>query len=240
METLNRDIIEKDYNKVKKEFQTKDNLLEAYNIANQMIGQEDVIKKVFTFLVFAFRGKLRNDKKTPLVFHSIYLTKMAYLCGEKNIDALLTTALHDVLEDTEINEESLMNESFMTNKEYLISHLKILSENKNLSREPNGENLPPRYVEHIKRIIGAPKEVINTEIIDRFSDLMDLEYITELPENERKFRLKSKLVKVKGFVYNIIQNRDDFNKNCLKLFEAKVRDTERTWNIKVDAPIITN
>src|SRR3989338_6106108 len=166
-------IIERDYREIKSEFQTKDGLQVAYKIADQIKEYELIMREVFAFLVLIFKGKLRNDKKTPLVFHSIYLTRLAYLCGERDLDALMTAALHDVLEDTEISEEVLLKEKFMVNKEYLISYLRILKEDKGLSREPDGENLPQRYVEHVKRLIGAPREVINTEIIDRFSDLMD-------------------------------------------------------------------
>ena len=127
----------------------------------------------------------------------------------------------------------------MQGKGYLIDYLRILKEDKTLSREPNGENLPPRYVEHVKRLIGAPREVINTEIIDRFSDLMDLEYIMVLPEKERDFRLKSKVIKVKSFVTNIIRNRDDFNGKALNLFELKVKELEDRFKIKVNVPLIS-
>jgi len=231
--------IEEDYNTVKKEFRTKDNLQVACKIADEIKEHKEILREVFAFLISAFKGKLRNDKKTPLVFHSIYLTKLMYLCGEKDIDALLTIALHDVLEDTEVSEETLIQQNFMKNKEHIIDFLRILKEDKTLSREPDGEKLPPRYVEHIKKIIGSSKEVINTEILDRFSDLMDLEYIMKLPEEEKKFRLKSKLIKVKSFAYNILRDRNDFNKNCLNLFESKVRECEGNWNIKVNTSFIS-
>jgi (p)ppGpp synthase/HD superfamily hydrolase len=223
--------IEEDYLKIKNRFQEEDNLLLANEIAGQMKEHEAALKKVFSFLINAFRGRVRNDRKTPLVFHSIYLTRLAYLFGEKDLDSLLVSALHDVLEDTEISEDFLIKQSFMIGKKHVMGYLEILKEKKELSREPDGENLPPRYAEHIKRLIGAQKEVVNTEILDRFSDLMDLEYIMELPEKEKNLRLKSKLIKVKGFVYSITKNRKDFNKNCLDLFESKVKDCEEKWGI---------
>ncbi len=230
--------IEEKYHKIKKEFQTKDNLRLAYEIAGEIKEFEEILKGVFAFLVSAFRDKFRNDKKTPLIFHSIYLTRLAYLCGEKNLNALLTIALHDVLEDTEISEEFLLKQRFMVGHRDLINNLRILKEDKNLSREPDGENLPLRYFEHIKRLVGSSKEVINTELLDRFSDLMDLEYILGLPEKERNFRLKAKLIKVKSFIYNIIQKRNDFNENCLNLFKSKVKELEDKWNIKVKVSLI--
>lgn len=233
-----KEILE-EYHRTKSEFQTQDNLQVAYRIAGQIKEYEHTFNKVFPFLVSAFKGKLRNDKKTPLVFHSIYMTKLLYLCDERNLDTLLTGALHDLFEDTNVSEEILLQQDFMKGKEYIIGNLRILKEDTTLSREPDGENLPPRYAAHIKRIIGAPKEVINTEIMDRFSDLMDLEYIMELPEKERNFRLRAKLVKVKGFVYNITRGRNDFNRNCLDLFESRLRECETAWNIKVDVPIIS-
>ncbi len=231
---ISREYIEDDYNKIKTAFQKEDNLKVAYNIANQIKEHEEVLKEVFAFLISSFKNKFRNDKKTPLVFHSIYLTRLFYLCGERDLDALLTAALHDLLEDTEISEDMLIKKRFMIDKKYLIGYLKILKEDKTLSREPDGKNLPPRYVEHIKRLIGSPREVINTEIIDRFSDLMDLEYIMELPKEERKIRLRSKLIKVKSFVENITRNRNDLNQNCLDLFNSKVKELK----IKVNVPLI--
>ena len=230
--------IETDYLKIKRDFQEKDNLQIAYEIANQIKGYEKAFGQVFSFLISIFEGKLRNDKKTPLVFHSIYLTRLAYLCGEKNLDCLLTIALHDVLEDTEISEEFLLKQGFIEGHKNLINNLKILKENKDLSREPDGENLPPRYFEHIKRLVGSPKEVINTEVLDRFSDLMDLEYILELPEKDRNFRLKSKLIKVRSFVENIIRNRDDINTNCLELFKYKVKEFGKALNVDINVPLI--
>lgn len=235
---ISKEEIEEDYNRVKSEFHNEDSSGVAARISREIRGHEKLSGEIFSFLIQAFKGKARNDKKTPLVFHSIYLTRLAYLCGERGEDALLTIALHDVLEDTEVDEEILMKQGFMKGKEHLLQNLKTLSENTNLSREPDGENLPPRYVEHIGRIVGSPKEVINTEILDRFSDLMDLEYITELPEEEKKLRLKSKIIKVRGFVENITRNRDDFNQNAKALFEAKAKEIENKWEISVKIPII--
>lgn len=105
--------IEKDYDKIKSEFQKTDNLQAALKITKQIKEHGKLFKSVFFFLVSIFKGKSRNDKKTPLVFHSIYLTRLAYLCGEKDLGSLLTVALHDVLEDTEISEEILLRQEFM-------------------------------------------------------------------------------------------------------------------------------
>ena len=227
--------IEKDYQRVKQEFCNKDILMEADAIAEDMKNHKEILKQIFRFLVSSFEGKLRNDKKTPLVFHSIYLTKLIYLCGERNLNSLIIPALHDVLEDTDISEEGLLKKNFMNGRGYLINYLKILKENKDLSREPNGISLPPRYIEHIKRIIGSPREVINTEVIDRFSDLMDLEYILNLPKNKRRLRLISKLIKVKSFVHNITKNRDDL-KNFFENIYNKYKN-EHTLKLNILAKI---
>lgn len=232
-----REEIEEDYQKTKHEFQ-KDILSSAYRIADEIKEYRDLFREVFEFLNSAFNGKLRNDKKTPLVFHSIYLVKLAYLYNERSLDTLLTIALHDVLEDTGVSEKDLKKMSFLAGRGYLVGYLNMLKENKDLSREPDGKNLPPRYAEHIRRLIGSPKEVIETELLDRFSDLMDLEYIINLPEDERNLRLKSKLIKVRGFVENITEGRDDFNLNFLRLFEEKAEDIETRWHIEVDVPQI--
>lgn len=231
--------IKKSYKDVKKDFQEKNNYLIIKRINEEIKEYSQSLLNVFSFLIEAFKGKLRKDNKTPLVFHSIYLVRLLYFCGEKNLDTLLIAALHDVLEDTNVTEKELISKSFLKNKQYLINYLKILKEDKSLSREPDGINLPPRYKEHIKRIMGAPKEVINVEIADRFSDLMDLDYILNLPESEKNLRLKSKIIKVRGFVENITKNRNDINKNCLNLFNYKVEQIERRYNLKVKIPVIS-
>lgn len=228
--------IEADYKKIKLEFQRENHNKVAKEIAKEI--KNKLIINAFSFLVEAFKGKMRNDNKTPLVFHSIYLTKLAYMCGLKDIKTLLTIALHDVLEDTNVKESDLMKQDFMKADGNIIENLRLLKEDKYLSREPDGKNLPTRYQEHIKRLIGAPIAVINAEILDRFSDLMDLEYILKLPENERELRLKSKLIKVKSFVENITRKRDDFNKNCLGLFNSKAIEIEKTYWIKVKSAIV--
>lgn len=226
--------IEEDYIKTKKDFQTKDNLLIAEEITSKIKEHANSLNQVFRFLINSFKGKLRRDEKTPLVFHSIYLTKLLYACGIKDLDTLLVAALHDVLEDTDVTEEEFQKQSFLENKQYLINYLRILKENKSLSREPDGKTLPPRYREHIKRIINAPKEVINVEILDRFCDLMDLDYITKLPEEQKRLRLKSKIIKVKSFVENITKDRNDFNQNCLDLFLFNLQQVETTFSIKAN------
>src|SRR3989344_2348747 len=238
MKNIDFEFVESDYEKTKLDFQNKNNNILAKNIANEIKEHKEILKDVFEFLIEVFSGKLRNDNKTPMVFHSVYLTKILYLCGEKNINTLITGALHDVLEDTSITENELKNKSFLKGKEYLIDYLKILKEDKSLSREPDGKNLPPRYKEHIKRIINAPKEVINTEIIDRFSDL-DIDYLFDLPKERKNFRIISKIIKTKGYVENITRNRNDINKICLDLFNYKVNKVQKLYNIEVNVPVLS-
>jgi len=231
--------IEKDYNRIKKYFWDFDAKTASSIVLKDIDADREYIEKIFDFLIIAFKGKIRKDGKTPLCFHSIYLTKLLNYCGEREIDNLLVPALHDVLEDTDVDEKELMKQSFMKGKGHVIEWLKILKENVLLSREPNGKNLPPRYKEHIKRLVGAPREVVNTEILDRFCDLMDLEYITNLSEEERDMRIASKLIKVKSFVRNITRNRDNFSKNCLDLFNYKLKKTEKIWGMSPKEEIIS-
>ncbi|MFX0133215.1 MAG: alkaline phosphatase family protein [Candidatus Hodarchaeota archaeon] len=234
--------IESDYNKIKTRFQTEDPKLVAESIAEEISEHNKVLNEIFSFLVESFKDKWRNDKKTPLVFHSIFLTKILYDCGERDLNILLTAALHDVLEDTLINEEQLRKQSFFdnenSNQELIITNLKILKENIELSREPDGKTLPPRYKEHISRLIGSTKEIINVEIVDRFCDLMDLDYILELPEEEKIIRLASKIIKVKSFVENIIWGRNDYNESCLNLFNYKMEQIENNYGIKKEAILV--
>jgi len=228
-----------EYKKTKEDFQSKNLNQLAKEISHEIKGHESTFNEVFGFLVESFKGQLRRDNKTPLVFHSIFITKILYLCDEKELDSLLVASLHDILEDTEVSEEELKNKQFMKDKGYLIDYLKTLKENTGLSREPDGQNLPPRYKEHIKRIIGAPREVVNLEVIDRFCDLMDLEYITKLPKEERDMRLKAKIIKVRSFVENITKNRQDYNKTCLELFEYQLNKVENEWGINKSGEIIS-
>jgi (p)ppGpp synthase/HD superfamily hydrolase len=161
------------------------------------------------------------------------------LCGERNLDSHLIAALHDVIEDTDVDEEELTQKHFLQGREYLVKYLEILTEDKSLSRDPDGKNLPPRYVAHIKKMIGAPKEVVNLEIVDRFSDMMDLEYILKLPDEKREMRLQSKVLKVSSFAANITKGRDDYNPNCLDLFNDKLTRLKREYNIDIEPEIIT-
>ena len=229
------DIIEEEYRSIKKDFQERNNKEVAKEISREL---PSIFSEVFSFLVDSFGGKLRLDGKTPLVFHSIFLTKLLYECGIMDEDNLLIGALHDVLEDTKISEDELLNKKFMKGKTGILSSLKILKENVLLSREPNGKTLPPRYREHISRMIGAPKEVVNVEILDRFSDLMDLEYITELSEEEKILRLKSKMIKVRSFVENITHNRKDYNENCFWLFKYKAKQIEEKYGLIIKAELL--
>jgi len=221
--------IEKDYESIKKLFQEKNNGIIADKIADELLEHKSLFKQVFKFLIASFNGQLRRDNKTPLVFHSIYLVRLLSLLGERDLDTFLIAALHDVLEDTSVTEKQLRE--FLGEKSSIVDFLKTLKENSALSREPDGINLPSRYQEHISRIIGAPKQVVNVEIVDRFCDLMDLDYIENLSEKERELRMKAKSIKVRGFVENITRNREDFNKNCLSLFIYKLIQFETKWNI---------
>ncbi len=228
-----------DYKTVKEKFRYSDLEQVSIEVAESLKEYSFLFKKVFSFLLICFSGKLRRDGKTPLVFHSIYLTRLLYLMGEKNLDTLLLASLHDVLEDTSIEIKDLKKQSFMNNYEYLIPFLEILKENKQLSRTPDGKNLPERYKEHIKRLIGAPSNVINVEIADRFSDLMDLEYILNLPAEEKNKRLISKLLKTKSFVENLIRGRNDINNDLKNLFFFRVKFLEKKYNLSVKGEIIS-
>lgn len=233
---LNFKKIEEEYCNIKQSFQTQDNFELARAIVREV--NKPILLDVFNFLLENFQGKYRKDKKTPLVFHSIYLTKLLHQCMEEDIDSFLTASLHDILEDTGVTEIELKNQKFMQNRDYLMDYLRLLKEDISLSREPNGKTLPPRYREHIKRLIDSPKQVVNVEILDRFSDLMDLDYILSLPNNKREMRLSSKLIKTKSFVKNITNNRKDFNSNCLELFNYKVDEIEKKYNICANTEIL--
>jgi (p)ppGpp synthase/HD superfamily hydrolase len=231
---LSLEDLEKDYNKYKLEFQEKEIEIVLKEIIGHMGVSCKLLSQVFSFIDSAFSGQKRNDKKTPLVFHSVYLAKMLFHLGETNPDQLILASLHDVLEDTDITEQTLLDQPFMQGRAYLIPLLNQLKEDKNLSREPDGIHLPERYREHISRLIGADVKVVNVELVDRFSDLMDLEYITSARDQDISLRLKSKLIKTKSYVYNLINKRHDFNQAALVLFEQKVKEIEYQYNLSAD------
>ena len=227
--------IEGDYEKTKLQFQ-KDVNASASDVAEQIKEYSKIFQEVFRFLIKAFERKLRKDEKTPLVFHSIYLPKLIYICGIRDLETLLIASLHDVLEDTRITEAELSSQPFV--EEELIPKLKLLKEDSSLSREPDGKNLPPRYKAHIKKLMGSSAKILNVEILDRFSDLMDLEYIIELTEEEKSLRLKSKIIKVRSFVENLTRTRTDFSQECLSLFNYKLKQRMKEFNIDAEAEII--
>src|SRR3989344_2631816 len=226
-----------DYVRVKELFQ-KDVSRAADEVAHSFGEQQDFFKDVFHFLVTAFGNQKRNDGITPLVFHSIYLVRLLYTCGEREVSALLTAALHDVIEDTSIDVQSLSQQHFLQRYPTVIQNLSLLTEDKTISRDPHPTLLPPRYREHISRLIGAPREVVNTEILDRFSDLMDLEYVLGLPEQERKIRLQGKLLKVRSFVDNLTAGRTDYHQSCLTIFNERVKELESNYNLSAQMEIV--
>ncbi|MBI2102883.1 alkaline phosphatase family protein [Candidatus Woesearchaeota archaeon] len=226
-----------DYVRVKEQFQ-EDVSRAADEVAHSFGEKQDLFKEVFHFLVTAFGDQKRNDGITPLVFHSIYLVRLLYACGERDVSSILTTALHDVLEDTPVTVRTLSQQPFLRQYPQVIQHLSLLTENKSLSRDPHPSSLPPRYREHISRLIGAPREVVNTEIIDRLSDLMDLEYVLELPEQERKIRLQGKLLKVRSFVDNLTTGRTDYNQLCLAVFNERVKELESNYNLSAQMEVV--
>ncbi|HLC90237.1 MAG TPA: hypothetical protein VJI15_00560 [Candidatus Nanoarchaeia archaeon] len=239
--------IEETYQSIKASFQKKDPEQAAKQLAEQLKPYEQTFKDLFHFLIKAFSNQQRRDKVTPLVSHSIIITVLLHRLGERDIKTLLTAALHDVLEDTPTTPETLLQEPFWKKhseqhpelQQVILPNLLQLKEDVSLSREPDGETLPPRYKEHISRLIGAPAAVISTEILDRFCDLMDLEYILNLPAPQRSFRLSCKLIKVKSFVDNITRNRDDYNRQGLAIFREKVKTIEQAYHLTGKSVTIT-
>ena len=120
------DILE-DYEKTKRNFQSESAKSVAKKITSQIKEHSLVLDEVFDFLIFAFNGRFRMHEKTPLVFHSIYLTKLLYLCGEKNLENLLIASLHDVLEDTNVTEAELEKKEFIEGKKIILK-IKLLKE----------------------------------------------------------------------------------------------------------------
>src|SRR3989344_5847533 len=238
--------IEETYQSIKVSFQKKDPEQVARQLAEQLKPFEQTFEEVFLFLIKVFSGKKRHDNKTPLVSHSIIMTVLLYRLGERDLPTLLTAALHDVLEDTPITPTILLEQAFWKKhseqhpelQQGILHNLLRLKEDTTLSREPDGESLPPRYQEHIARLIGSPKAVITTEILDRFCDLMDLEYILDLPAPQRSFRLACKLIKVNSFVDNLPRGREDHNLYCLKAFQEKVKEIERWYHLSGKSVII--
>ena len=231
MVKLELELVEKDYEHIKKDFQEKPHSLVAREIADEMPEHAEKIYTSFLFLLGAFRGKLRKDKMTPLEFHSLYLSRMLYNCGEKGLDQLLTAAFHDVLEDTEVTEEVLRG-GILRDRKHIIPYIKMLTLNPNLSAYApmtgDGRVLPPIFEDHLKRMTGGPVEVINTELVDRFSELMDLYYLTKVPNGERIIRLDSKFKKVRVYADTLIKGRSDYNQNAANLLYEKLRNVENS------------
>ena len=58
------------------------------------------------------------------------------------------------------------------------------------------------------------------------------------PSDEREMRIKSKIIKVKSFVENIVRGRNDLNESCLKLFDFKVEEIEERYKVKARAELV--
>jgi len=118
----------------------------------------------------------------------------------------------DTTKDNPIAQQMLI-ENFIRNRG-LLQPLELINIDRSIKSNPNYEMLREMLLTRTDGIIYSPEEFMN------------------LPEEERYFRLKAKLTKVKSFIWNITQNRDDFNYNFLKLFDEKTEKFKQQWAIQ--------
>lgn len=181
--------------------------------------QQD-LERAIDFGIKKFRGICRQDRKTPLFLHSLFLLEILMAFNEISPETALTAVLHDALEDTSASEKEIHSLKFKSTKAPIAKFVKNLTQSKKISDKlPRDNVISPRVREFIKRLVGAPKEVIGVELADRVHDLLDLDYMKTLLPQAAKVRLKNKIARDKIIVSAITKNRKDINMKLLGFFK---------------------
>jgi len=176
------------------------------------------LERAIEFASAKFRGKYRQDGKTHLFLHSLFLLAVLKAFGEKQPETYLAAMLHDVLEDTAATKKELRSLKFRsTPGKNVASYVEALSQNKSISDKPQGKSvISPRVRNFIKRLKNSPSPIINVELADRVHDLLDLDYLKTLKPAEARSRLNNKIKRGKTIVAEITRGRKDFNKRLFK------------------------
>ncbi len=209
-------------------------------IATEMGFAEDLMD-AFDFVVLKFKNEKRNDKKTPLVAHSLFLTKMLFIFKEEDPRSYLTAVYHDILEDTAAELPDIAYNRVQRRE--ICESVAYLTESKLLSgKGASDTNLTDRVKCFImqlrtKEVAG---HVISVEIVDRLNDMADLAYLEnseEFGDDEKKEKIRIKMTKCKSIVDHITKDRDDYNNTAKEVFDYRMNELERRYGKVETVPI---
>lgn len=136
--------------------------------------------------------QLRKKQNIPYYFHLSEVMKKVLSYGVNDLDVLLASLGHDLLEDTDADEEKIEN---MTNE-------KVLSIIKECTR-PNGDNVSKKdKLEFLKSFKNKSTESLIIKFADRYCNVYD--YF-----NDGDSRYASKYALQAYPIYNEIYNRSE-------------------------------
>lgn len=171
------------------------------------------------FALGKFRGRFRQDKKTPLFLHSIFLLEILRQFGEKDPATFMAALLHDTIEDTDTKRREIRDLKLGSTKKKILPLVLKLTQDKEVSDElPKGGVISPRVRKFIKNLTGAPKEAINIELADRIHDMLDVGYLKTLDPAAAKTRLRNKIERNKTIIATITHSRRDVNQSLINFF----------------------
>ncbi|MBU6500532.1 MAG: bifunctional (p)ppGpp synthetase/guanosine-3',5'-bis(diphosphate) 3'-pyrophosphohydrolase [Patescibacteria group bacterium] len=200
----------------------------ADKILNEIYrGNKDFLadlKKATAFAEKKFSGRLRQDGKTPLFLHSLFLVLILDFFTIDDPGTILAAILHDTIEDTDTTLREIKALKFRSTNKPVYKFVNFLTQDKNISDKTTKTSvISPRVKKFVKILTGAPAEVVNIEIADRTHDLLDLDYMRKLDPAQAQLRLRNKIVRNKNIVRTITHGRIDCNKKMLGFFYSLLK-----------------
>ncbi len=190
------------------------------HVSGKNLGLRSDLECAGQFASKKFENKFRQDKKTPLFLHSIFLLEILHQFGENETATFIAALLHDTIEDTKTTEREISKLKFASTNKRVLDLVKKLTQDKSVSDAlPKGGVISFRVKKFIKQLTGAPKEVINIELADRIHDFLDVGYLKVLEPERARQRLANKIERNETIVATITRRRGDINKSLLSFFK---------------------
>jgi (p)ppGpp synthase/HD superfamily hydrolase len=180
------------------------------------------VARVYQFVIDRFGDEPRKDGVTPLALHSMYLPRMMQAFGVTDKASYLVALLHDLIEDTDTSFQDLdaldLREAYGPVTQYVL----LLTENQDLDEQPRGNAPSLREEAFIEQLRGAPVPVVNTEIVDRLHDLLDLDYLFADGNTNRAWaRIHQKVAKCSRIIGAVTQDARGLNDAAFEAFRFR-------------------
>lgn len=169
--------------------------------------KSEIENLAYEFARYWHDGQFRNDNITPYIVHPISVVGLLKSWGVGDSETIAAAYLHDLLEDTEVNEEQI-RKVFGLN---ILNKVKKLTHSKDVSKN--------QYMENIAK--DADLYVSLIKYADRLCNVVDF-----LVDGNKKY----------AFIYfhkaDIIFNRLSSERNKLgKIFDNLLKDKKSLENI---------